>query len=126
MKALSIRPPWAWLVCKGYKDIENRDWKIGKRLELPCRIYIHASKTIDGRAYLFVPENILPIPNIAYDNLGAIIGEVDITGCVEQSNSPWFIGKYGFILANPVLYNKPIPYKGMLGFFEFKRIEESL
>ena len=49
---------------------------------------------------------------------GAIIGEIDITGCVDHSDSPWFFGPYGFTLANPVLYDKPIPCKGMLRFFE--------
>lgn len=48
---------------------------------------------------------------------GAIIGEVDITGCVEKSDS-WFTGPYGFVLTNPTLYEKPIPCKGKLGFFE--------
>ncbi len=28
MKALSIKQPWAWLICAGYKDIENRSWRI--------------------------------------------------------------------------------------------------
>ena len=49
---------------------------------------------------------------------GAIIGEADIIDCVTWSNSPWFVGPYGFILQNPILYDKPIPYKGRLGFFE--------
>jgi hypothetical protein len=49
---------------------------------------------------------------------GAIIGEVDIIDCVTESKSPWFVGPYGFTLANPVLYDKPIPCRGMLGFFE--------
>jgi hypothetical protein len=49
---------------------------------------------------------------------GAIIGEVDIIDCVTESNSLWFEGKYGFVLANPVLYDKPIPCRGQLGFFE--------
>ena len=31
---------------------------------------------------------------------------------------PWFEGPYGFVLANAVMYNKPIPYKGRLGFFD--------
>ncbi len=50
------------------------------------------------------------------------IGEVDITGCVTESQSPWFVGKYGFTLSHPVLYDKPIPMRGQLGFFE-PRIE---
>jgi hypothetical protein len=57
---------------------------------------------------------------------GHIIGEVDITGCQfrfgeENDNlySRWAIpGQYGFALANPVLYDKPIPMRGQLGFFE--------
>ena len=38
MKALSIKQPWAWLICAGYKDIENRDWSTKFR----GRIYVHA------------------------------------------------------------------------------------
>ena len=57
---------------------------------------------------------------------GAIIGEVDITGCefyppdeLPRLHSPWAMsGQYQFILANPVLYDKPIPCKGQLGFFK--------
>lgn len=51
------------------------------------------------------------------EDFGAIIGEVDITGCVTESTSVWFAGPYGFTLANPVLYEKPIPCRGALGFF---------
>ena len=50
----------------------------------------------------------------------ALIGEVTITACVKESSSPWFVGPYGFVLANPVLYKEPIPYRGQLGFFEVK------
>ena len=30
----------------------------------------------------------------------------------------WLEGPFGFKLANAELYPEPIPYKGMLGFFE--------
>lgn len=32
--------------------------------------------------------------------------------------SPWFFGKFGYIVHNGKLYKKPIPCKGKLGFFE--------
>ena len=54
----------------------------------------------------------------AVKHRGAIIGEVDIVDCVTQSDSPWFEGPYGLVLANPTLYDQPIPYKGRLGLFE--------
>ena len=160
MKALSIRQPWAWLICAGYKDIENRDWFIGRKpalggrfqdrgLELPQRIYVHAGKQPDKEGWdmlcrqegdtrwadllnSLTREEKLSDGSIAVHDpfavlmemeaedlgLGAIIGEVDITGCVKKSDSPWFTGPYGFTLANPALYDKPIPYSGRPGFFE--------
>jgi len=138
MKALSIKQPWAWLICAGYKDIENRDWFIGRKvasgavnfaIPVPMRIYVHASKTEDYpnmyAAFTLIEllhgqsdGNIVKQNYIHFKSLGAIIGEVDITGCVTESKSPWFVGKYGFVLANPLLYDKPIPYCGQLGFFE--------
>ena len=138
MKALSIKQPWAWLICAGYKDIENRDWRIGRKpalggtfqnrgLELPSRICVHAGKngdwseeTEDFLYRIFDADFPFHIPRLGTspEQFGAIIGEVDITGCVAKSDSPWFTGKYGFTLANPALYDKPIPYRGQLGFFE--------
>jgi hypothetical protein len=56
--------------------------------------------------------------HIASLHRGAIIGEVDIVDCVNRNTSPWFVGKYGFILANPVLYGNPITCKGKLSFFD--------
>ena len=139
MKALSIKQPWAWLICAGYKDIENRNWKIGRNprhgqyssrdianftINMPERIYVHASKhhdTSDGLLdYIYrifdadIPHGMFELIPEMY---GAIIGEVDIIDCVTESKSPWFVGKYGFVLANPKLYDKPLPYRGQLGFF---------
>jgi hypothetical protein len=124
MKALSLKQPWAWLVCKGYKDIENRDWTRKFR----GRIYIHASLKEDHRPIGLLPiekwilERLTPVQRDEYHQAlkprGAVIGEVDIIDCVDRSSSPWYLGRYGFILANPVLYEKPIPCKGKLGFFE--------
>jgi len=134
MKALSIKQPWAWLICKGFKTIENRDWTTAFR----GRFYVHAGKVSEATnkevlgAILKALSNrqasefMLALGHRKYpefpapDNLilGAIIGEVDIVGCVTESASLWFVGPIGFILANPVLYEQPIPCRGKLEFFE--------
>ena len=121
MKALSIRQPWAWLIANGYKDIENRNWHTRFR----GRIYIHAGKRFDNDAIgWLIDRGLAPIKTVIPDiddiPRGAIIGEVDIVDCVTHSSSPWFVGTYGFVLANVEQYDKPIPCRGKLGFFEPK------
>jgi hypothetical protein len=44
------------------------------------------------------------------------VGSVEIVDCVTVSDSPWFDGRYGFVLRNP----EPLPFRpmrGALGFF---------
>ena len=125
MKALSIRAPWWWYILNGGKDIENRDWPTRVR----GRILIHASKW-------WVNEHIareryqaqdmaldagvhIPLPDLdrMCECRGCIVGSVEIVDCVAHSDSPWFVGDYGFVLRNPLIFAKPIPFKGALGFF---------
>jgi hypothetical protein len=130
MKALSIKQPWAWLIVMGHKNIENRDWPTDYR----GRVYVHAGLKMDYEAFegdpayrtldRFIRDLITPSDNYDWDVaphaelLGAIVGEVDIVDCVRYHKSPWFFGRYGFVLANPVAYERAIPYKGRLGLFD--------
>lgn len=126
MKALSVRSPWWWFILHAGKDIENRDWPTRFR----GRIYLHAGKWFNEEevyydwmfgAGLVTKPDCFP-SGIELDDLkrscGCIVGKVDIVDCVMLSSSPWFFGKYGFVLRNPVIFAQPIPFKGMLGFFE--------
>lgn len=119
MKALSIRQPWAWLIIHGGKDIENREWTTGVR----GNILVHASKGMTQQEYEdaadFATECGFTKSLPAFEELkrGGIIGIVEIVDCVTQSKSPWFVGRYGFVLKRPY----PLPFKemkGQLGFFE--------
>ena len=113
MKALSVNQPWAWAIMHGGKDIENRDWSTNFR----GTVYIHTGLKFDESGLLFVEELVGKTIPPADRPRGAILGTVDIVDCVTESNSPWFFGRYGFVLENP----KPITpraCKGALGFFE--------
>ena len=117
--ALSIRQPWASLILKAGKDIENRCWPT----KIRGRILIHAAKgctRVEMEDALDFAEaacgtryrgDLKSIPR------GGIIGSVEIVDCVTASASPWFVGKFGFVLRNP----QPLPFRplrGQLGFFE--------
>jgi len=134
MKALSIRQPWASLIIKAKKDIENRNWHTKFR----GRILVHAAKGMtrgehEG-AIDFAVDAIRADPRnagaarivtlrelgFAFDDLerGGFVGSVEIVDCVTDSESPWFMGRYGFVLRDPQPLPFFVPYKGQLGFFD--------
>jgi hypothetical protein len=136
MKALTIKQPWASLIARGIKDVENRTWRTNYR----GRIYIHASanKKLVRNDLIFSGQqlhevfNAMPKDKVAVKwfetfPLSAIIGEVDIVDCVLNHPSIWaerfFRGEkplWNWELANPVLYDEPIlNVKGKLSFWEF-------
>lgn len=135
MKALSGYAEWFYLIAKGWKDIENRTWPLTrafKKSQLPVRVYLHASK---GSALAsdikFIESQLFPgqlqeFRQVNWDLYrGTLMGEATITSqekfypMLRASKwSPWFFGPYGFWLEAGVLYEKPIPYRGQLGFFD--------
>lgn len=129
MKTLSIKNPWAWLIAKGIKPVENRSWKTNFR----GRIYIHASKKWDGSKV----NPCLTLSNEQWHSLnrntqdqlqekkdilsGAIIGEVSIVDCVKNYPSIWSVdNQYQWVLENPFMYDNPLRnVKGKLSFWDF-------
>jgi hypothetical protein len=118
MKALTLRPTWAWFVVNSYKDIENRSWKT----RLRERIWIHASSSRVTRAEYeqFVAicrkRRIKQFPERDKFQFGGIVGSVEIVDCVDRSRSFWFGGEYGFVLKH-AKKTRFKPMKGKLGFF---------
>lgn len=148
MKTLSIKQPWAILIASGIKDIENRTWKTNYR----GRIYIHASGTLAFKDFKGLNPSMMKALNDRdifeeweYTR-SAIIGEVDIVDCVinhpsiwadrsyhnvtssslpfSEENEPDYI-VYNWVLANTVLYDKPIlNVKGKLSLWEYREEED--
>ena len=119
MKAITLRQPWAWAIINAGKDIENRNWKTHFRGRVAIHAAIGMTRGEYDRAceYIRGVDRRTKIP--AYEELerGAIIGTVEIVDCVQDSDSPWFMGKYGFTLARPRRLREPIPCKGALSFW---------
>lgn len=118
MKAISVRQPWAWAIIHAGKDIENRDW--ASRYRGP--LLIHAAKGMTVGEYQAAAFHIwcvrqdLRVPLRGELLRGGVIGVVDMVDCVSRSDSPWFGGRYGFVLRNA----RPLPFReirGELGLF---------
>jgi hypothetical protein len=97
MKVIVIRQPWAWLIVKGFKDIENRSWATRYRGALLIQASAHRlskegmqeSRTYARRRTVELPEEF---------DLGGIVGMVRLEDCVYKSRSKWFEGPVGWVL----------------------------
>ena len=96
MKIISIRQPWASLIVRGLKDIENRTWSTRYR----GSVLIHASQTADkitidefqARFEMNVPPD---LPR------GGVVGVAEIVDCVSAHPSCWYVpGHFAFVLRN--------------------------
>lgn len=114
MKALSVKQPWAYLITHGHKDVENRTWPT----KYTGRLLIHAGLSWDPRGVERAKQLGVKLPDKDKIDKGGIVGWVTVTGCVTSLKSPWFVGPYGFTLADaePLPF---IPLRGKLGLFNF-------
>ena len=108
MRAITIRQPWAELIVRGDKDVENRSWRTRHRGPL----LIHAGARAD--------RGLLEQHGVTGEvELGAIIGVVDVVDCTPDRTSAWHEeGAWGWYLARPKRFRKPIPMKGRRGLFD--------
>jgi len=99
MITISVKQPWAYLLCAGIKDIENRTWRLPEKHK-GKRVLIHASTKWDDRhrnmSHLFtndqweaMDENTRRIMAGGVLDTSAIIGSVVFTDCVINHQSVW-------------------------------------
>lgn len=121
--ALSIRAPWTHYVFHNGKGVENRLWGtkwrgpvlIHQSLSMPRTEFVEACCWADAKG--LCDENSYELFQECRRLRGHIIGVVEVVDCVTESDSPWFVGPFGFVLANPVAFARTVPCKGRLGFF---------
>ena len=138
MKALAICQPYAHLIMRGDKLVENRTWPTSYRGPL----LIHAGKShkflrLDPQG-LYDLDYRIPVEHMSF---GEILGVVDLVECIEVKKLPMRIGKripypnltidemrnllthkhtegpFAFVLKNPRWFRKRISYRGQQGMF---------
>lgn len=138
MKVLSVKQPWASLICSGIKDVENRTWK---PKEVPGRILIHAGSTKVSSNFFdnnreeyesYITNEIFygNLPQLDTLPTGAIIGFVTVSGFEDDyTGSVWDGGSQNikWKLEDAWLFDKPIlNVKGKLNLFDYDLDENNL
>jgi hypothetical protein len=125
MRTLSLRQPWATVVARGWKTIENR----GRRIAIPDGpLAIHASMSYDGEAENFVRATLaamgLIVPSRAEMRAwprGSVVGVVASAGWTTPMFAPehgkiWAFGPCCLILepGSARELARPIPWRGQI------------
>ena len=116
MKLLTIKQPWASLICLGIKDVENRTWRhnslIGDKLLIMSSKKdedMSTTNQIWNSEYqrLVLQGKIPPIEDLPK---GVIIGYVDVVAIHEDSDSLWAAdsSNYKYVLDNPHMFKNPL------------------
>lgn len=114
-KAITVWQPWAWLLALGIKPIENRPRYSHHRGPL----LIHAGQKWDQQGALWILDKFPDLKDRvtqARNLCGGIVGKVNMIDCVKEHPSPWFVGKWGCVFAEPSTIDH-IPYRGQQGWF---------
>jgi len=136
MKALTICQPYAELIARGDKRVENREWPTRYR----GLLYIHAGKSRewmndgdDGMEYDYGLR-------VADMSFGAVVAVARLVDCLEydfimrgmhREKYPWLKdhehtnGPWCWILAD-VSRVKPVPWRGALGLWDCPAVTESI
>ena len=129
MKALSIKQPYADLIIKGKKKIELRKWNTKFRGEF----LVHASIKPDVEECAIretKPEELdkgaiigsVTLKDVkCYDTFEKITEDMDLIGVKSDIIKHIRLPMHGFMLERPEQLEVPIPFKGQLGFWDFKK-----
>ena len=129
MKALTLIQPWGGLIATGVKLVENRTWPPPESL-IGQQFAIHAGARIERETIEDLLEDDEP-EHALWRVRSAVIGVVTLVGWVREgatnsAYSPdridsyqlrWWNGPIGFLLRDAFALPRPVPCKGMLGFW---------
>ena len=114
MRALSVRPPWAWAIAHADKRTENRTWTTSYRGPLA----IHASQAFSSSETVELGRILGYDPDPALFTRGAFVAVADLADVVKAESiepSPWLCGPYARLLENVRPLCVDIPATGRLG-----------
>lgn len=125
MLSITIKQPWAELIARGDKIIENRSWPTNYRGSLA----IHAGKQPDkmtaGERDFLESDRGIVFPKPAELVYGAVIAIAELVDCIEFDSLPEALaddkhafGEWCWILAN-VHRIEPVKATGKLGLWQW-------
>lgn len=132
MKAFTVYQPYAFAIVAGLKHYETRP----RRTNIRGRVAVHAgrldtvqaTKRLSDRAFWGLMEAVGGKTEL---HRGAIVGTVEIVDCVpvenlvdslderERALGDYSLGRFAWVLENPVMFDEPFPARGKQGWWSW-------
>lgn len=109
MRALTVRQPWAGLIARGVKDVENRTWQ--PTIDIGTRFAVHAGRRDDASRIAEHGSNVdLEHPLCRVH--GIIVCTVELVDVTRTSRSRWAQrGHWHWVLDDPYeVHDAEAPY----------------
>jgi hypothetical protein len=117
IKGLTLKRPWGWAIKNLDKRVENRSQRCF--LDPGDYIAFHNGKKWDSEGASFLdeinPSGLMENPTEADDEPGLIVCIARFVGNIDQSDSEWFFGPWGWIFDNVVPIDNVRVEKGQQG-----------
>jgi hypothetical protein len=116
LRALTIKPPWAWAIAHAGKRIENRSWTTKYRGPL----VIHSGIGLKAADVASLERILGKRVDPKRFHLGAIVATATLADVLplEACADRWAIGPYCWILKDIRPLAEPIPVLGSLGLWD--------
>ena len=92
MKALTLHEPWAWLVMRGWKEVETRSWSTDYRG--PLAIHAGRKRDVDGAMLHLRMNSVRGCPQIIppFEDLpfGCIVATCQLAACVPAHQVEYY------------------------------------
>lgn len=113
-KLITLREPWAWLICTGYKACENRSQRFGHE----GRVLIHAAGVMDLNTDYAPAVDLarkfgvlLPEADFFKDRLGTVVGCAYFERMARGLASGWYMGAWAW----PIRWAWPVTSRKIKG-----------
>lgn len=115
VKVLTCHQPWAWAIYRGYKRIENRDYKPSQ----PSRVLIHAGLKVDYDGIEMMAAMGIKVPSVEKLPFGVILCRVDVLTWEWGTAQDPFAepGMWNWHLTNRVTARPPFPCRGRVSLY---------
>ena len=114
MRALTLWRPWDQAILRAGKDIENSPWRLWES-QIGQPIALHAGKRYDTEGAEWMRSNNLYDPPRDEECPLGIVGIVVFSAATGFSDSRWFQGPFGWVIADVKTLEVPISIKGKQG-----------